>query len=53
MSNNLDGDGCVPRSREHAEYCIHAFVLAELWHQYGIVGDLTVCSFNFVSLMCL
>ena len=43
MSNNLDEPNAIPRSREHAEYCIHTFILAELWDQYGIVGDLTVC----------
>lgn len=53
MSNNLDGDGYIPRSREHAEYCIHAFALAELWSQYGIVGDLTVRTYNPVSFMSL
>ena len=42
MSNNLDVHGSIPRSQEHAEYCIHQFALAELWDQYGTVGDLTV-----------
>ncbi|KAI6009298.1 hypothetical protein EDC04DRAFT_2871383 [Pisolithus marmoratus] len=40
MSNNLDGMNGLPWSQEHAEYCIHAFAFAELWDQYGIVGDL-------------
>ncbi|KIM70175.1 hypothetical protein SCLCIDRAFT_19107 [Scleroderma citrinum Foug A] len=47
MSNNLDGHGSIPQSREHAEYCIHQFTLAELWDQYGIVGDLMPFTNNF------
>ena len=43
MTNNLDKPNTIPQSREHAEYCIVTFLLAELWDQYGIVGDLTVC----------
>lgn len=50
MPNNLDGHDDISRSREHTEYCIHAFALAELWDQYGIVGDLTVRSYTFISL---
>ncbi|KAI5982457.1 hypothetical protein EDD15DRAFT_2391272 [Pisolithus albus] len=47
MSNHLDGGNGVPRSREHAEYCIHAFAFSELWDQYGIVGDLTPFTNDF------
>ncbi|KAI5997114.1 hypothetical protein EDD15DRAFT_2387049 [Pisolithus albus] len=47
MSNHLDGGNGVPCSREHAEYCIHAFAFSELWDQYGIVGDLTPFTNDF------
>ena len=49
MSNNLDGCNGIPRSWEHTEYCVHAFALAEVWDQYGIVGDLMV-RYTFISL---
>ncbi|KIM62606.1 hypothetical protein SCLCIDRAFT_24900 [Scleroderma citrinum Foug A] len=47
VSTNLEGSDSIPQSRAHAEYCIHAFALAELWDQYGIVGDLTPFMNNF------
>ncbi|KAI6031143.1 hypothetical protein PISMIDRAFT_57563, partial [Pisolithus microcarpus 441] len=47
MSNNLDGHDSVLRSRQHVEFCICAFVLAELWDQYGVVGDLTPFTNDF------
>ena len=43
MSTNLDGCESIPWLHTHAEYCIHAFTLAELWDQYGIVDNLMVC----------
>ena len=50
MSTSLEGSDRIPRSHMHAEYCIHAFALVELWDQYGIVGDLTVCQSYLLHL---
>ncbi|KAI6041927.1 hypothetical protein EDC04DRAFT_2867018 [Pisolithus marmoratus] len=47
ISGNLDRCNSILQSQTHAEYCIHAFVLAELWDQYGIVGDLTLFTNDF------
>lgn len=33
---------CIPRTREHTEYCVNHFPLQTLREEYGIVGDLVV-----------
>jgi len=53
MSSNLDGSNSIPWSHEHAEYCICAFLLTELWDQYGIVGDLTVYYHTYLVCVAL
>ncbi|KAI5984105.1 hypothetical protein EDC04DRAFT_3005940 [Pisolithus marmoratus] len=40
MSNNLDRHNSILWSHQHVEFCICTFVLAELWDQYSVVGDL-------------
>ncbi|KAI5992692.1 hypothetical protein EDD15DRAFT_2167831 [Pisolithus albus] len=47
MSSDLEGGQGIPRSHMHAEFCIRAFALAELWDQYGMVGDLTPFTNDF------
>ena len=48
--DNLDGEGgrC---SREHTELLVHEFELGDLWEEYGIVGDVVVCSCTFSTYL--
>lgn len=44
--NNLENPG-GRRSNEHTELLVRALELGELWEDYGLVGDIIVCSFFF------
>lgn len=41
--DDLDGGG-GHRSREHTELLVSEFELGTLWDEYGLVGDIIVCS---------
>jgi hypothetical protein len=39
---DLDGEGYVPRSRDHTEALVEEFELGVLWNEYGLIGDIVV-----------
>lgn len=41
--DDLDRDGALLRTREHTEFLVREFELGDLWHSYGVVGDIVVC----------
>lgn len=46
---DIDEEG-VPRSYEHREVLVEEFELGEVWHDYGIIGDVVV-RFRFCFLI--
>jgi hypothetical protein len=48
-SKNLDAPGAHSRSHEKTDFLINQFDPGILWDEYGIRGDVVVCSFSLLS----
>ena len=46
--NNLNGGG-GQHCHEHTELIVSEFELGVLWDEYGVIGDIVVCS-NFILI---
>jgi hypothetical protein len=49
--NDLDSGRHVRRSQAHTSLLVEEFELGMLWNEYGLVGDIAVCIFFYVSII--